>query len=70
VERPFCYRCDLIWQTPIMADLPTPRLLTVRDLREALAAAHPDQVISFSLDHDNLASLGAALLGSLRRPGR
>jgi hypothetical protein len=53
-----------------MADLPTPRLLTVRDLREALAAAHPDQVISFSLNHDNLASLGAALLGSLRRPGR
>ena len=41
-----------------MVNAPLPWLLTVRELREALDAAHPDQVVSFLLNHDDLASLG------------
>jgi hypothetical protein len=44
-----------------MVNATPPRLLTVRELREALDAAHPDQVVCFSLGHDDLADLGAAL---------
>ena len=42
-----------------MVNAPPPWLLTVRELREALDAARPDQVVSFMLNHDDLASLGA-----------
>ena len=38
-----------------------PWLLTVRELREALNDARPDQVVSFVLSHDDLADLGATI---------
>jgi hypothetical protein len=38
-----------------------PWLLTVRQLREALDEAHPDQVVSFLLSHDDLADLGTTV---------
>ena len=44
-----------------MVNAPPPWLLTVRELREALDTAHPDQVVSFLLSHDDLASLRANL---------
>jgi hypothetical protein len=49
-----------------MSYTPPPRLLTVRELREALDAAHPDQVVSFSLSDDDVATLGAAVPKCLR----
>jgi hypothetical protein len=42
------------------------RQLTVRELRRALDAAHPDQIVSFSLSDDDVATLGATVPEGLR----
>jgi hypothetical protein len=49
-----------------MSHTPPPRLLTVRELRKALDTAHPDQVVSFSLSDDDIATLGATVSEGLR----
>ncbi len=43
-----------------------PGLLTVRERREALDAAHPDQVVTFSLSADDVASVVATAPKGLR----
>jgi hypothetical protein len=43
-----------------------PGLLTVRELRKALDAAHPDQVVSFSLSDDDIAAVRATVPEGLR----
>lgn len=49
-----------------MVNVPPPKLLTVRELREALDAARPDQAVGFSLTSDDLAGLGAAIPKGMR----
>jgi hypothetical protein len=49
-----------------MSYSPPPGLLTVRELRKALDAAHPDQVVSFSLSSDDIAAVRAAVPEGLR----
>lgn len=44
-----------------MSCAPPPRLLTARELRQALDTAHPDQVVSFLLSDDDAATLGATV---------
>ena len=49
-----------------MVNAPPPWLLTVRELREALDTAHPDQVVTFSISDDDLATLGATFPEGMR----
>jgi hypothetical protein len=54
------------WKTSFMVNASPPWLLTVRELREALDTAHPDQVVTFSFSDDDLAALGATFPEGMR----
>jgi hypothetical protein len=53
------------WKTLVMVNEIPARLLTVRELRQALDKAHPDQVVIFALTNQDLASLETPLHNGL-----
>jgi hypothetical protein len=53
------------WKTLVMVNEIPAGLVTVRELRQALDKAHPDQVVIFALTNQDLASLEAPLHNGL-----